>query len=79
MDASRSVRLDADSPTIGCKLEFLNPSESTKDRIARYMLEKAWRLGERRLLRRLAHLESSQVKTLSRLVAFLLPGRGARK
>ncbi len=40
------VRLDADSPTIWCKLEFLNPSGSTKDRIARYMLEKAWRLGE---------------------------------
>jgi transcriptional regulator with XRE-family HTH domain len=34
---------------------------------------------KRRLLRRLAHLESPQVKTLSRLVAFLLPGRGARK
>lgn len=40
------VRLDADGPTIWCKLEFLNPSGSTKDRIARYMLEKAWRLGE---------------------------------
>jgi cysteine synthase A len=32
-------------PTIWCKLEFLNPSGSTKDRIARYMLEKAWRQG----------------------------------
>lgn len=31
---------------IWCKLEFLNPSGSTKDRIARYMLEKAWRRGE---------------------------------
>lgn len=40
------VRLDSDGPTIWCKLEFLNPSGSTKDRIARYMLEKAWRLGE---------------------------------
>lgn len=29
--------------TIWCKLEFLNPSGSTKDRIARYILEKAWR------------------------------------
>ena len=28
---------------IWCKLEFLNPSGSTKDRIARYILEKAWR------------------------------------
>lgn len=40
------VRLEAEGPTIWCKLEFLNPSGSTKDRIARYMLEKAWRLGE---------------------------------
>lgn len=40
------VRLDKDAPTIWCKLEFLNPSGSTKDRIARYMLEKAWRQGE---------------------------------
>lgn len=34
---------------------------------------------KRRLLRRLARLESPQVKTLSRLVGFLLPGRGTRK
>ena len=34
---------------------------------------------KRRLLRGLAHLQSPQVKTLSRLVAFLLPARGARK
>lgn len=40
------VKLEADGPTIWCKLEFLNPSGSTKDRIARYMLEKAWRLGQ---------------------------------
>ncbi|RKH15253.1 pyridoxal-phosphate dependent enzyme [Corallococcus praedator] len=40
------VRLDPEGPTVWCKLEFLNPSGSTKDRIARYMLEKAWRLGE---------------------------------
>lgn len=33
------------SPVIWCKLEYLNPSGSTKDRIARYILEKAWRLG----------------------------------
>ncbi|MCI0673835.1 MAG: PLP-dependent cysteine synthase family protein [Myxococcaceae bacterium] len=39
------VRLEEDGPTIWCKLEFLNPSGSTKDRIARYMLEKAWRQG----------------------------------
>ncbi len=32
-------------PPVWCKLEFLNPSGSTKDRIARFILEKAWRLG----------------------------------
>jgi cysteine synthase A len=30
---------------VWCKLEFLNPSGSTKDRIARFILEKAWRTG----------------------------------
>src|SRR5579872_1492569 len=39
------VCLDENGPAIWCKLEFLNPSGSTKDRIARYILEKAWRLG----------------------------------
>jgi len=39
------LRLEMGGPTIWCKLEFLNPSGSTKDRIARYMLEKAWRQG----------------------------------
>ena len=33
---------------------------------------------KRRLLRRLAHLDRPQVKLLSRLVAYLLPGGGAR-
>jgi cysteine synthase A len=41
-----SVQLALDEPKIWCKLEFLNPSGSTKDRIARYMLEKAWRQGK---------------------------------
>ena len=40
-----NVRLDPGGPAIWCKLEFFNPSGSTKDRIARYMLEKAWRQG----------------------------------
>lgn len=40
------VQLEADQPVIWCKLEFLNPSGSTKDRIARHMLEKAWRRGD---------------------------------
>lgn len=39
------VQLDRGNPTVWCKLEFLNPSGSTKDRIARYILEKAWRQG----------------------------------
>ena len=37
------VRLDNDGATIWCKLEFLNPSGSTKDRIASYILSKALR------------------------------------
>jgi cysteine synthase A len=39
------VELDHGVGPIWCKLEFLNPSGSTKDRIARYILEKQWRLG----------------------------------
>ena len=39
------IRLAEDEPAIWCKLEFLNPSGSTKDRIARFILEKAWREG----------------------------------
>ena len=35
------VQLEAEHPVVWCKLEFLNPSGSAKDRIARYMLEKA--------------------------------------
>ena len=34
-----------DHPAIWCKLDFLNPSGSTKDRIARHILEKACRQG----------------------------------
>ena len=40
------IQLELTQPVIWCKLEFLNPSGSTKDRIARYMLEKAWRRGD---------------------------------
>jgi cysteine synthase A len=40
-----SVRLEPDASAIWCKLEFLNPSGSTKDRIAGFILEKAWREG----------------------------------
>lgn len=39
------VQLQAGLPTIWCKLEYLNPSGSTKDRIAAYILSKAWRQG----------------------------------
>jgi cysteine synthase A len=37
--------IESDGPTVYCKLEFLNPSGSTKDRIASYILTKAWRQG----------------------------------
>jgi cysteine synthase A len=40
-----SIFLEPGSPPLWCKLEFLNPSGSTKDRVARYILEKAWRQG----------------------------------
>lgn len=39
------VRIDSHEPVVWCKLEFLNPSGSTKDRLARFILEKAWRQG----------------------------------
>jgi cysteine synthase A len=39
------VHLSCAPAPVWCKLEFLNPSGSTKDRIARFILEKAWRLG----------------------------------
>jgi cysteine synthase len=40
------VQLDAGCLPIWCKLEFLNPSGSTKDRIAQHILTKAWREGK---------------------------------
>ncbi|MFN8609741.1 MAG: cysteine synthase family protein [Vulcanimicrobiota bacterium] len=42
------VQLEADGPTIWTKFEFLNPSGSAKDRIARHILMKAYRLGRLR-------------------------------
>lgn len=39
------VTLDESLGAVWCKLEFMNPSGSTKDRIARHILEKAWRRG----------------------------------
>lgn len=41
-----AVRIADESPIVWCKCEFLNPSGSTKDRIARHILEKAWRVGK---------------------------------
>ena len=40
------VRLNESEPEIWCKLEFLNPSGSIKDRIATYILQKGLRCGE---------------------------------
>jgi cysteine synthase A len=37
------IQLEAGGPSIWTKLEFMNPSGSTKDRIARHILAKAWR------------------------------------
>ena len=39
------IQLSADGPVIWCKLEFLNPSGSTKDRIAHYILGNAFDHG----------------------------------
>ncbi len=39
------VRLAADRPLIFAKLEYLSPSGSAKERIARFIVEKAWREG----------------------------------
>ncbi len=55
------IRLAAGEPTIWCKLEFLNPSGSTKDRIARFILEKAWREG--RIARGSTVIEASSGST----------------
>lgn len=40
-----AVQLAPSDPLVWCKLEFLNPSGSTKDRIANYILSRAWRSG----------------------------------
>ena len=40
------VQRDEKAPMIWCKLEYLNSSGSTKDRIAKYILEKALQEGE---------------------------------
>src|SRR5271165_762682 len=55
------VQLEAGAPVIWCKLEFLNPSGSTKDRIARYILQKALREG--RLRRGMTVIEASSGST----------------
>jgi len=55
------ICLDGDGVRIWCKLEFLNPSGSTKDRIARHILEKAWRQG--RLTRGSTVVEASSGST----------------
>lgn len=55
------VQLAPGEPKIWCKLEFLNPSGSTKDRIARFILEKAWREG--RIRRGATVIEASSGST----------------
>ena len=41
-----ALRLAPSDPVVFAQLEFMHASGSTKDRIARYMLEKAWRRGD---------------------------------
>jgi len=55
------VQLTPEGPAIWCKLEYLNPSGSTKDRIAVFILEKAMR--ERRLCRGQLVVEASSGST----------------
>ncbi len=55
------IQLAPEEPKIWCKLEFLNPSGSTKDRIARFILEKAWREG--RICRGATVIEASSGST----------------
>jgi cysteine synthase A len=40
------IALKEGQPPVWCKLEFLNPSGSTKDRVASHILLKAWRRDE---------------------------------
>lgn len=56
-----AVQLTPDDPVVWCKLDYLNPSGSTKDRIARFILEKAWREG--RLFRGDTVVEASSGST----------------
>jgi len=55
------VRLEPGSPVVWVKLEFLNPSGSTKDRIAQHILVKAWR--ERRICTGTTVIEASSGST----------------
>lgn len=55
------VSLSKNDPSILCKLEFFNPARSIKDRIARYILEKAWR--ERKLKAGSTVIEASSGST----------------
>ena len=55
------VRLRPEDPVIWCKLEFLNPSGSTKDRIAAHILGKAWK--QRRVKRGDLVVEASSGST----------------
>jgi cysteine synthase A len=52
------VQLGRGDAPVWCKLEFLNPSGSTKDRIARFILEKAWRQGRLKTGDRVAEASS---------------------
>ena len=55
------IQLREEDATIWCKLEFLNPSGSTKDRIANFILDKA--LAEHRIQRGQTVVEASSGST----------------
>lgn len=63
------VRLDAGDPGVWCKLEFLNPSGSIKDRIASFILGNAWRSGELRRGSRVVEASSGSTSIAMALVS----------
>jgi cysteine synthase len=65
---------DTAEPGIWCKLEFLNPSGSTKDRIARHILEKAWRQGQLSAGDTVAEASSGSTSIAFALACSQIPG-----
>jgi cysteine synthase A len=64
-----AVRLEPGDPPVWCKLEFLNPSGSTKDRIAAYILGKAWKQGRLRCGDRVVEASSGSTSIAMAMVS----------